>query len=85
MSRFADWYEKKWRAEGETKTRALYRFCLEHGVSHRALNTALKGDPVRNCKAAEALAAATGGVITAAELSYPETSSADQAAPNEAA
>jgi len=71
MNQFAEWYETEGREEGETKTRALYRFCLKHDVSHRALNAALKGEPVRNCRAAEALAGATDGTVTASTISYP--------------
>lgn len=77
MSTFAEWYETHWRKEGETKTRALYRFCVEHEVSHRALGQALRGEPVKQHRAAEALAAATGGAVPASVIAYPKEASSE--------
>lgn len=70
MSKFADWYERHWRAEGETKTNALYRFCLTADVSHRTVRSALAGKPL-GMEVAAKVAGATGGEFSQVDLMLP--------------
>ena len=70
--KFSRWFESIWKeGKHESKTRAVYRLCIETDVSLPTVERALRGDPIR-APQAEALAEASRGAVDAASLVFPE-------------
>ena len=73
--KFKDWFYGIWReSPNESKTRAVYRLCIETDVSLPTVERALRGDPIR-APQAEALAEITDGAVYAGSLVFPEVGS----------
>lgn len=67
---FPEWFKQHWRAEGESRSRAIYRMCVASGCGHVSVLRALAGEQV-SLRVAERLAAPSQGVVDVQGLVFP--------------